>query len=161
MHRPNVIQRWLHRFFMLRPVTAFFAPRVHHLDKALLNLTKGRFTAAELLGWNIVQLTTIGARTNQPRSMPLIGMFDGEKIALVASNFGREHNPGWYYNLNTHPECEVEFNGRVRKYMAYEATGDEYERYWQIAVSSYAGYDKYKQRASHRHIPIMVLESKR
>ena len=93
---PNGFQKLLHRFLMLRPVTAFFAPRVHHLDKAVLKLTGGKFTAAEILGWNIIQLITIGAKTNQPRTMPLVGVFDGEKIALIASSFGRKHNPGWY-----------------------------------------------------------------
>jgi deazaflavin-dependent oxidoreductase (nitroreductase family) len=160
MRRPNVIQKWMHRFFMLRRVTAFFAPRVHHLDQVILKLTKGKFTASEILGWNIIQLTTIGARTHQPRTMPLIAIFDSEKIALIASNFGRKHNPGWYYNLKAHPECEVEFNGCSGKYISRETLGEEYDLYWQTAVSFYAGYEKYQERASHRHIPVMVLEPK-
>lgn len=161
MRRPNAIQRLLHRFFMLRPVTAFFAPRVHLLDKGLLKLTHGKVSGSEILGWTIIQLTTIGAKTNQTRTMPLIGIFDEEKIALVASSFGREHNPGWYYNLKAHPECEVQFHGRVGKYLARESTGEEYQRFWQMAVALYAGYHKYKERAAHRHIPVMVLEPKR
>jgi deazaflavin-dependent oxidoreductase (nitroreductase family) len=160
MRKPNAVQKLIHRFFMLRPVTAFFAPRVHHIDKALLKLTGGKLTGSESLGWNIIQLTTIGAKTGQPRTMPLIGLFDGEKIALIASSFGRAHNPGWYHNLKTRPECEVHFKGRCRRYTARETTGDEYEQYWQLAVSYYAGYDKYKQRATHRHIPVLVLEPK-
>jgi len=158
MRKPNAIQKLLHRLFMLRPVTAFFAPRVHHMDQALLRLTKGRWTAAEILGWNVIQLTTIGAKTKQARTMPLIGLFDNDKIALVASSFGREHNPGWYYNLKAHPECEVSFNGSMEKYNARETIGEEYEHYWRLAISYYAGYDKYKQRAAHRHIPVMILE---
>lgn len=158
IRKPNEIQKLFHRFFMLRLVTAFFAPRVHRIDNAILKLTKGKYTASEILGWNIIQLTTIGAKTGQSRTMPLIGMFDGEKIALVASSFGRVHNPGWYYNLKAHPECEVQWNGWAKKYVAREATGQEYQRYWQMAISCYAGYDKYKQRAAHRHIPILVLE---
>jgi deazaflavin-dependent oxidoreductase (nitroreductase family) len=159
--RPNAVQRLLHRFLMLRPVTAFFAPRVHHLDKAVLKLTGGKFTAAEILGWSIIQLTTIGAKTNQPRTMPLVAVFDDEKIALIASSFGRQHNPGWYYNLKVHPECEMNFKGKSEKYIAREAEGEEYKKYFQMAVSQYAGYEKYKERAAHRHIPVMVLEPKR
>jgi deazaflavin-dependent oxidoreductase (nitroreductase family) len=158
--RPNAAQKLLHRFFMLRPVTAFFAPRAHHIDKVLLKLTGGRFAASEILGWNIIQLTTIDARTGQPRTMPLIGLYDREKIALIATSFGRKHNPGWYYNLKAHPECEVQFHGRAGKYIARETSGEEYECYWQMAVAFYAGYDKYKQRAAHRHIPVIVLEPK-
>ena len=158
MRRPNAVQKLLHRFFMLPSVTAFFAPRVHRIDQAILGLTRGKCTATEILGWNIIQLTTIGAKTKQPRTMPLVGMFDQEKIALIASSFGRRHNPGWYYNLRAHPKCDVRFKGQTRRYVAREASGEEYDLYWQMAVAFYTGYEKYQQRASHRHIPVMVLE---
>jgi len=157
----NAFQKLLHCFVMLRSITAFFAPRVHRLDQLILNWTKEKHSASEILGWPIIQLTTIGAKTNQPRTMPLVGIFDHEQIAIIASNFGREHNPGWYYNLKAHPECNVNFNGRSGKYIARETTGEEYERYWQLATSFYAGYDKYRQRAGHRHIPVMVLEPRK
>ena len=145
---------------MWRPITAFFATRLHRIDNLVLKVSGGRFTLAQLAGWTIIQLTTIGAKSNQPRTMPLIGVMDGEKIALIASSFGREHNPGWYYNLKTHPECDVVFNGRSGKYVARELYGEEYNCYWQLAVSFYAGYEKYKERAAYRHIPVMLLEPK-
>ena len=141
-------------------MTAFFAPLIHKVDKAILKLTKGKYTISEFAGWNIIQLTTIGAKTNQPRIMPLVGVFDDEKIALIASSFGREHNPGWYYNLKANPNCYVSFKDRSGEYVARETEGEERERYLQMAVSQYAGYQKYKERASHRHIPVMVLEPK-
>ena len=159
--KPNPFQKLLHRFVMLCPVSAFFAPRVHQIDKAILKLTRGQYTASEILGWNIVQLTSIGAKTGQARSLPLVGLFDGEKIALVASSFGRAHNPGWYYNLKAQPECEIEFKTGSGKYVARETIGEEYEHYWQIALCYYVGYEKYRQRAAHRHIPVMVLEPKK
>ncbi len=92
--------------------------------------------------------------------MPLLGVFDEDKIALVASSFGREHNPDCYYNLKAHPECDVRFHNHSRQYTAREATGEEYQRYWQLANLLYGGYEKYKQRAAHRHIPVMLLEPK-
>ena len=158
---PNSLQKFLHRFFMIRSVSAFFAPRIHRLDQAVLRLTHGKYTATEILGWNIVQLTTIGAKTSQQHTMPLVALFDQEKIALVASSFGRKYNPAWYYNLKAHPECEVQWNRKTRQCIARESSGDEYKKYWQLAVSNYAGYENYKERASHRHIPIMVLEPKK
>ena len=157
--KPNDFQKLLHRFFMLRSVTALFAPWIHQLDNAILRLTKGKYAASEILGWNIIQLTTIGAKTNQPRTMPLVGLFDRGKIALIVSSLGREHNPGWYYNLKKNPECEVKWKDRSSKYLAHEAEGDERDKYWQLSLSYYAGYEKYKERAV-RKIPVMVLEAK-
>jgi deazaflavin-dependent oxidoreductase (nitroreductase family) len=154
---PNAFQKLIHRLLMLRPVTASFAPWIHQLDKAVLKLTNGKYTVSEFIGWNIIQLTTVGAKTSQPRTMPLLALFDGEKIALIASSFGRKHNPAWYYNLKARPECTVQWNGRTGTYLARESDGEEYKKYWQLGVSYYAGYEKYQARAGRR-IPVMVLE---
>ena len=143
---------------MLRPVSAFFARKIHRIDGMLLKLTRGKYTVSEMAGWPIVQITTIGAKTGQPHTLPLVAVFDGEKIVLIASSFGRQHNPGWYYNLKAFPECDIQFKGRSRKYMARETAGAEREKYWQLAVSYYKGYDLYAIRAAHRQIPVMVLE---
>ena len=145
---------------MIRSVTAFFAPWIHHVDKSLLELTEGKHSLAEILGWPIVEITTVGAKTNQPRTMPLIGIIDNEKIALIASSYGRAHNPGWYYNLKAHPECRVGWGNQERTYTARETEGEEREKYWQMAVSYYTGYEKYKERVG-RKIPVMVLEPKK
>jgi deazaflavin-dependent oxidoreductase (nitroreductase family) len=158
IRKPNILQQVIHRLVMLGPVTAFFAPWLHRVDRAAWKLTKGRYTVAQLAGWNIVQLTTLGAKTGQPRTLPLLGLFDGKRIALVASSFGRSHNPAWYYNLKAHPACEVQSRQRTGSYAAREAEGEEYDRYWQLAVSHYGGYQKYRERAAPRHIPIMFLE---
>ena|SRR5688572_26214449 len=155
---PNAFQKFTHRFLMLQPVSAFLAVILHHIDAVFLRLTKGRHTVTEIVGLPIIQLTTIGAKTGQPHTMPLVSLIDGEKIALIGSNFGRKHNPGWYYNLITNPKCTVHISGRTREYMARPADGREREKYWQMAVSYYKGYDLYKFRASHRVIPVMVLE---
>ena len=159
--KPTAFQRLIHRFIMLRPVTAFFADKIHLLDKLILKLTGGKYTISEFAGWNIIQLTTIGAKTNQPRMVPLVGLFDDEKVALIATSFGRGHNPGWYYNLKANPCCHVSFKGKLGEYVARETKGEERGRYFRMAVSQYAGYQKYEERAAHRHIPVMVLEPKK
>lgn len=146
---------------MLRPVSAFLAKVLHHADVFMLRLTKDRHTFAELVGLPIIQLTTIGAKTGASRVVPLVGIVERGAIALVASGFGSAHNPGWYYNLKVHPECIVKFNGRSGTFVARETVGDEYDHYWKIALTYYAGYEKYKQRASNRQIPVMLLEPKK
>jgi deazaflavin-dependent oxidoreductase (nitroreductase family) len=156
--RPNAWQKFAHRFLMLRPVSAFLAVVLHHLDGLVLKVTRERYTVTGIVGLPIIQLTTMGAKTGQPRTMPLVSLQDGERIALIGSNFGGRHNPGWYYNLLAHPQCTVHFGRRSQDYQAHQAEGAEREKYWQMAVSYYKGYDLYKTRASHRVIPVMVLE---
>jgi deazaflavin-dependent oxidoreductase (nitroreductase family) len=159
--KPNLLQKLLHRIVMIRPVSMFFAPRMHRLDFWALKFTRGKYTISELAGWTIVQLTTTGAKSGQQRTMPLIAAVDGEKVSLIASSFGRKNNPGWYYNLKANPVCHVDHNGKTICFEAREAEDDEYEKYWKMGVSVYAGYEAYKERASHRHIPVMVLEPKK
>ena len=148
----------MHRLLILRPISAFFAVTLHHMDRIVLKLSREQHTITEIVGFPIVQLTTIGAKTGRPRSMPLLSLFDGDKIALIGSNFGRTANPGWYYNLRANPICTVNFKGRSAEFVAHQSSGAEREKYWQMALSFYKGYDSYKIRAAHREIPVMVLE---
>ena len=158
--KPNFLQRLLHRIVIIRPISMFFAPRMHRMDFWMLKLTRGKYTLSQLAGWTIVQLTTTGAKSGQERTMPLIATLDGDKIGLIASSFGRKNNPGWYYNLKANPVCFINQNGEKVCFEAREVAGEEYEKYWQMGSSIYAGYEAYKKAASHRHIPVMVLEPK-
>ena len=104
---PNTFQKLVHRLLMLRPVSAFLSLVLHPVDSFLLRLTRGRYTVTRIVGLPIIQLTTKGAKTGQLRTVPLVSVLDGKTIALIASNFGGKHAPGWYYNLKVNPECEV------------------------------------------------------
>lgn len=159
MHRnPNAFHKLIHRFLMLRPVSALMARILHHADNFALRLSHGHWTVAGLVGLPIVQLTTTGANSGLPRTVPLVGLMDGEKIALIGTNFGSSKHPGWVYNLKTNPDCQVGSNGRTKAYKARFMSGQEREFYWQMALSYYAGYEKYKARAGEREIAIILLE---
>ena len=61
--KPNVYQKLVHRFLMLKPVSAFLSRVLHHADTFMLWLTRGKHTIAEIVGLPIIQLTTKGAKT--------------------------------------------------------------------------------------------------
>jgi deazaflavin-dependent oxidoreductase (nitroreductase family) len=145
-----------------RPGAWFFARVLHYLDAGFFKLSRGRRTLSGILsGLPTVILTTTGARSGQSRSTPLLCIRDGQNpsaFALIASNWGQRHYPNWYFNLKAHPQAVCTVDGKTASYMAREATGDEYERFWQRATEIYMGYALYKQRiASGRRIPIMVM----
>lgn len=143
---------------MLKWVSAFLAGMLYRVDNFLFHLTRGRFVVTRFAGLPIIQLTTTGAKTGKARTIPLVGIPDGAKIVLIATNFGQTHNPAWYYNLKVNPICLVRYDGGTANYTAREAIDTEYEQYFQMAISYYAGYEKYRERAAHRHIPVIVLE---
>jgi deazaflavin-dependent oxidoreductase (nitroreductase family) len=160
--KPNIFQRALHRFLMVRPMTAVLIHILHRADTLTWKWNGGAFSlTSALAGLPTFKVTTIGAKSKLPRSVPLVGLPDGEKIALVASNFGQSHHPAWYHNLKANPECQLEINGIDKLYLARQAEGAERHMYWNMAVSYYAGYAVYARSASPRRIPIMVLEPRK
>ena len=157
-HKPNALQRFLHRFLMLKPVSVLMARILQPVDEFARLLTRGKHTITELVGLPVIELETIGAHTGLRRSHPLVGIREGEKIALIGSNFGNKHHPAWVHNLRAHPECLVNANGRSGKYLARETEGVERERYWGLALSYYKGYAAYEKRALPRKISVWILE---
>ncbi len=158
-YRPNLIQQINQKIASSAPGAWLFARTMHHLDQITSRITAGRKTASSILsGLPVITLTTTGAKSGQPRSVPLIGIPDGPHIILVASNWGQARHPAWYHNLRAHPEVTVTMNGRTHPYTARQLEGDERDRCWQKAVDTYAGYAAYVRRAGNRHIPVILLE---
>lgn len=105
-----------------------------------------------------MMLTTTGAKSGHARTIPLVAIPDGERVVLIASNWGGEHSPAWYHNLCAHPEATLGYGGRTQEYRARELKGKEYDAYWQRVVSLYRGYEAYKARTNGRPIPLMLLD---
>jgi deazaflavin-dependent oxidoreductase (nitroreductase family) len=160
MKKQNFFMQVFQKFLALRPISALMARLLHHADMFLLRLTGGKLTFAQFSGLPIIELTTTGAKSRKQRTLPLTGLPDGDKYALIASNFGQAHHPAWYHNLKANPECTVKKDGHTRVYIARDADEQEHEYYYDMAISYYSGYAAYKQNAKNRKIPVMVLEPK-
>ncbi len=160
-HRYSALHSAIQAFAASRPGAWFFARTAHHLDRLVLALSGGRTTLGALLtGLPTVVLTTTGARSGLPRTLPLVYVRDVREpgtFALIASNWGQRHYPAWYFNLKAHPQATCSIGGHGADYVAHEASGEEYERFWQYAAATYRGYPLYKQRVAGRRIPIMVM----
>jgi len=156
----NVFENLMKRIAMTKPVTWFFSKTLHHFDRAALRVSDGHTALTNVLtGVPIVILTTVGAKSGQPRSVPLIGIPDGENVILIATNWGQKQYPSWYINLRACPEATITLNDETKTYIAHEADPAERHRYWPLAVKYYPGYDRYKASiGDSRKIPIMVLE---
>jgi deazaflavin-dependent oxidoreductase (nitroreductase family) len=155
----NAVQRALRSAASTRPTARLFALLMHHLDRPVMRLTGGRASATSLLtGLPIVELTTTGARTGLPRTLPIIGVPDGDRLVLVASNYGNRRHPAWYHNLRAHPGCTVRLGREERPMRAYEAEGQERERLWQLDATVYPARANYARWTGGRRIPVIVLE---
>ncbi|GCE03117.1 nitroreductase family deazaflavin-dependent oxidoreductase [Dictyobacter aurantiacus] len=102
-------------------------------------------------------LTTIGARSGQPRITPLAYTTDGDRFVLIASDKGSPNHPGWYHNLLAHPVVTIEIGHE--HFQARAVIPEEPERtrlYKQMSdqMSAFAEY----QQLTNRKIPVVTLE---
>jgi deazaflavin-dependent oxidoreductase (nitroreductase family) len=111
----------------------------------------------EWQGTQTLLLTTVGRRSGEERTAPLIYAPAGDAYAVVASKGGSDEPPAWYVNLSANPEVEVQVLGDRFKARARTASAEEKARLWPTMVAEWPSYDEY-QRKTEREIPIVLLE---
>jgi deazaflavin-dependent oxidoreductase (nitroreductase family) len=158
----NVVQRGVQKLAASRPGAWAFQRTLYAIDRPLFRASNGRWSGPGILaGVPVIMLTTTGAKTGLPRSMPLVGIplgDDRDDLALIGSNYGQQHTPGWVYNLEADPHATVAYRERSVAVVARPATADETEAAFEIGARIYPGYAKYRERAAHRTIRVFVLE---
>jgi len=155
----NRFQRLVWKVASSRPGSWFFAKTLHHMDRLVLLLSRGRVTVPGVLaGLPVITVATTGARTGERREVPLVGVPSGEDIAVIGTRFGQAHTPGWYFNMRAEPRAEVGYRGRTVPVVAREAEGEERDAAWARGCQIYAGYQVYARRIDDRPIHVMVLE---
>ena len=126
------------------------------LHASVYRATKGKvggsFGAA-----NICLLTTTGRKSGQPRTTPLNYFPDGDRIVLIASNNGQDHDPAWYLNIVSNPKVSVQRGGDDVARTARVATPEEKAELWPRITAWYKGYAKY-QAKTRRDIPLVIVE---
>jgi deazaflavin-dependent oxidoreductase (nitroreductase family) len=140
------------------PVSWFYARTLHRIDRLVYRGSRGRATFASWVsGLPIVMLTTTGAKSGRRNTLPLVALPDGDRLVVIASNYGQYRNPGWYHNLCANPSVTCEFEGEMREMVARELEGEERERHYNRGIEIYPGWTQYRERAAHRTIPVMEL----
>ncbi|MFP7761944.1 nitroreductase family deazaflavin-dependent oxidoreductase [Marisediminicola sp. LYQ134] len=126
--------------------------------RTLLAVTGGR-VGWKAMGMPVIELTTIGRKSGEPRSAMLTApLVEGDSYVIVASKGGEPTHPAWYLNLRDEPRVEVRIEGRpVEKRVARVASQEERDRMWPLITGRYRNYAGYQKRTS-RQIPLVVLE---
>src|ERR1700732_3693409 len=108
------------------------------LHRVILKASFGR------LGWEgagmpVLELTTTGRKSGQPRSVMLTSPYqEGTTIVVVASRGGDDTHPAWFLNLRDNPQVEVAYQGKPARPMhARVADADERGRLWPLVVADH------------------------
>ncbi len=136
----------------MNPVLMKAIGRIH---RALYRLTRGAL-GGRLAGKPMLLLTTTGRKTGKSRTTPLQYLEDGENMVVVASNGGNPRHPAWWFNLERHPEAEVQVGKVTRRVRAETASAEERSRLWPLLVETTPGYAEY-QKGTERTIPVVIL----
>jgi deazaflavin-dependent oxidoreductase (nitroreductase family) len=139
---------------------SWIRPRVVvRIDREVFWLTRGHTTlSAWVSGLPIIMLTTTGARTGQPRTLPILALPDGDHLVVIASNFGKPSNPAWYHNLRANPDAMITWKGSAVPMRARELKDEERERYVSRSLTVYPWWEQYHRCAAPRQIPVIMLE---
>jgi deazaflavin-dependent oxidoreductase (nitroreductase family) len=128
------------------------------LDALTLKLTRGRTTYTEgVAALPTIYLTTRGAKTGEPRTVPLLAVVTGGDLAVIGSNWGRARHPGWVHNLLADPHATVAWHDRHVEVVAREASGSDADRIWAAARALYRGFRTYPARTQGRTIRVFLL----
>ncbi len=129
--------------------------------KEINRATIARFRAGEELGngmhrERLLLLTTVGRRTGEPRTSPMMFHADGDRIVVIASNMGAPRDPDWYLNLVAEPRVTVELDTESYDGTATPLTGAERDRVWTELKSRYPFFADH-EAATTRTIPVVAI----
>lgn len=128
------------------------------LDALTLKITRGRTTWTESVGaLPTIYLTTRGAKTGEPRTVPLVAVMSGGDVAVIGTNWGRTHHPAWVHNLLAYPHATITWRNRSLDVSTHEATGADADRIWTSARALHRGYMTYPTRTQGRTIRVFLL----
>jgi deazaflavin-dependent oxidoreductase (nitroreductase family) len=103
----------------------------------------------------ILLLTTTGARTGRPATVPLgFAVDDIGRVFVVASKAGAPKHPAWYHNLRANPSVTVELGDKTFQARAVVTVGKERDRLYGMLSDGPSQYEKNTDRI----FPIIVLD---
>ena len=123
----------------------------------LYRISGGRIGGKWMYGAPVMLMTTVGRRSGQPRTVPLLYLRDGERVIIVGSQGGMSKDPLWVGNIAANPDVEIEIGSERRSMRARRGSAEEKARYWPDLCRMYPDYADYQKRTT-RDIPVLILE---
>jgi len=127
------------------------------IERLVAAVSRGRVQLSALLVPSLV-LHTIGARSGEPRDVPLMYTPDGHGRAIVAgTNFAGSRHPAWTANLLAHADAAITVRGRRMPVHATMVPDAERDAVWALIEAQWPGYRNY-ERASGRTVRLFRLQ---
>jgi deazaflavin-dependent oxidoreductase (nitroreductase family) len=130
---------------------------ISRLHARLYEFTGGRVLPRWFAGAPVMVLETVGRRSGEKRSTPVLYLRDGGALVVMAANAGSHRTPAWWLNLREAGAGEVVIGRKRIRIQPRELTGSEREGAWQAFVGMYPQAKHYR-RFTDRELPLIALE---
>lgn len=117
----------------------------------------GRPSGGPMAGKPLIVLTSIGAKSGEPRTAIVTYHKDGDRWAIAASKGGDPKDPQWFHNLEAHPDVTIEVDNEQVPVHAVITSGAERDRLWNDHVAALPEFGEYPKKTD-RVIPMILLE---
>jgi deazaflavin-dependent oxidoreductase (nitroreductase family) len=116
----------------------------------------GRSTGAGPSGLPTLLLTSIGRKSGEKRTVPLVFLQNGKDMVIVGSLAGYDHHPAWVLNIRANPKCAVQLDRRKMNAVAREANEQERKDLWPRLVALLPLWGHF-QKLTERPFAIVIL----
>jgi deazaflavin-dependent oxidoreductase (nitroreductase family) len=124
--------------------------------EAYLASPEGRATGAGPSALPTLLLTSVGRKSGEKRTVPLVFLQHGKEMVVVGSLAGYDQHPAWYLNISANPKCWIQLDRRKMTAVARDATDEERKVLWPKLTAIFPVWD-YFQEQTDRLFPIVVL----
>jgi deazaflavin-dependent oxidoreductase (nitroreductase family) len=118
----------------------------------------GGKVGGQFAGYNLLLLTTTGAKSGQPRLSPLAYLTVDGKLLIVAGYGGADINPAWVHNLRANPAAHIEIGTESFDAVARELPPAERDKIIPKITEIAPIFAEYQAKTS-RVIPIFHLQN--
>jgi deazaflavin-dependent oxidoreductase (nitroreductase family) len=118
--------------------------------------SSGGRRGSTMQGRKILLLTTVGNKSGQPRTVPVVPFFEGSETYVIASMGGAPEHPAWYKNLLANPDVGVQLGSEKWRGLAVAVEGSERDRLWKSITEQMPNFGEYQKKTS-RVIPVVKL----
>ena len=126
------------------------------LDPLIFRATNGRFFSMGVPDMPMLTMTATGRCSGKPRSVHLACIEHEGDYLVVASAMGQQKHPAWRYNIEAHPDVELQLRGERFMARAQILTDSAKEAVWDTIRAAIPQLHVYEKRTD-RNIRVFRL----